>query len=732
MLEIILFPSITLLMLFFLGYGLTLPIIPKELRKYSLWLSPWFAVIFLILTLVGFSLAGIAVQHTSRFLLIVLSALSGIAFYKTKERYYSFTRIDFLIFLFVAITIFIGLFPLTDRHRFLTTVSLGNNDAVNYALSADYAVDNSINATFKHQTITSIDHDYQRIYRWGPPLLTAFFLDIFGLRGYQFSYLLQVILFALTIPLVYVLFSVVYRWNWTGLLVCLMLTAFNVNLLYLLYHNFFGQIIFLGFESILLIFFFAYFKSEQLRSEGYTPYDFLIGLTMGALYFAYHEGAVFIITPLFFYLLLSFFTKRDIVAFFRTLGKIAMVVFAAGSVAVVLGSLRDLETLLYAVGSNEIGWKLFRAVFPYVNPFELMGFFSLHSYTSLPIPVALSVSAVTLLVVLLGILQSHNKLLTVSFLSVYAFFYFWFWLGQPNFFLHYRAMTYALPLLIVFFAAGVDRLFSYYLHKRFITTLVLFGLLALELNSSLPLIKRMVNEQLTVDETLVSLQGLDLTNYQEKIYTEHAFARDSAIWRSLWMQYFLYPKELILTPLSIPDSALVLAGKPSPEIKSSHILLDAVVWENRYFNLARLCNSEECLLKRPEDLSRIIFDQTEFAESLLISGWSTKENGNRWASGKRSTLQLVSKIKDSFRSLVFRAHSLAEPQTIEVLLDGESIARRPVSTEWKEYRIPLETVLAPGVHKVSFSYLAVYRPIDIMDSADRRELSVNFSEIRFE
>ena len=240
-LTILFYSLLTIFILFFLGYGLTLLSIPNKLKPYAFWLSPWFAMFFLIFFLVIFSLFAFSVKQISPFLIVFLSLLTISAFFKKKFRYKIRFKEDIVIAIFIIISIIFNTSPLIRREKILTTLSLGNNDVIIYASGPDYLVTHSIAESYLSESKPLKPTEYgfmgmlKENFRLGSPIIVSFFLNLFHLKGYQYIYLFETILFGLAIPLTFLLFKFLYKDSIYGLLLCLFLFSFNVNLLYILY-----------------------------------------------------------------------------------------------------------------------------------------------------------------------------------------------------------------------------------------------------------------------------------------------------------------------------------------------------------------------------------------------------------------------------------------------------------------------------------------------------------------
>ena len=154
MLNIFLYTVAIIAILYILGYGLTLLILPSSLRQYSFWLIPWVAIIFLIFTLVIFSLAGMSVFVVSPVLIGLLLFLDVFVIFKTSLKFViSFKEVLYIGFLMLMVFT-VASYPLLRHEKYLTTISLGNNDPAIYALTGDYLVNHSINEFFRTNQVS--------------------------------------------------------------------------------------------------------------------------------------------------------------------------------------------------------------------------------------------------------------------------------------------------------------------------------------------------------------------------------------------------------------------------------------------------------------------------------------------------------------------------------------------------------------------------------------------------
>lgn len=741
-LTILFYSLSTILILFILGVGLTSLSVSKKLGSYSLWLSPWFAIFFLIFFLVIFSNFGFSVKQISPFLIIFLLALTAFAFLKRKLRYTVNIKEFIIIAILMISSIILNTSPLIKKTKLLTTLSFGNNDVVVYAALSDYFTNHSIvdSYGFKNDSLKPLARGFNEMikenFRWGSPIIVSFFLNIFNLQGYQYLYLFETILFGLATPLIYLLFKLLYKSSFYGLIFSLFIFTFNVNLLYILYHDFLGQVLFWGIELFLLFFLYSYFSSPDVKNKIFTKYDFIIGLTTTVLFFSYHEAAIFIIVPIFLLLFIKLIFKSDFIDYLRAIIRTFFITIVTSYISIIHAIRID----FIQVGGidDPIGWQLFRSKLPYANPFEAMGFFSIHSFEPMPLAISLLLSFIVILFILYGLTKSKFKVISLSFLIIYGMFYIWTTAIHNNFWAFNRALTYTLPLIIILFSIGVIK---FYENRKKLGIFLIILFICLEIFSGLKLNKRFLREFLSVDSTLISLKELDQnTKIHEPIFTEQTIMGLTNTWRQFWTDYFLYPNKLIYTPFNfdktkndITDESLILISKFSLlNNNPSKIIFNEIEWENKHYILGRLCNSDKCILGRNENLSKILVGKNNFEDSLLFSGWGIKEGETRWANEKESTLRLVT--KDVYPTkLTVEALSLDNPQVMAVYLNDELLGKILIDKEWKNYSLPINYQLNPGVHKIRFVYSNGYKPMDVIPgNLDARTLYVNFKEIKLE
>lgn len=737
--KILFYPIINILLLFIFGFGLSQLILPKKLKQYFLWLSPWITILVSIFLLIIFSLLGLSVKQVSFPMITFFLCIDLYVLFKTKPQISLNIKEDFLLACFVLFSLLLNSSPLIRHDRIMTTISLGNNDVISYTTTGDYLKDNSISRSFQKNPEPSTGVLLNDGYRWGTPMINSFFLTLFNFEGYQYTYISQAILFSLFIPLGYILFKILFGSSIVGLIMVSIFTGFNVNLLYILYHNFFGQVLFWGIEILLFIFLYSYLFSKEINNKEFNLYDYIIGILITVLYFSYLEPAVFMFAPLGLFLFFNLiFSRNKTFIYIKALIKIAFIALITGSVLIIRATVLAFQQAFMGNPNQPIGWQLFRSKIPYANPFESMGFWSIHNFEPMPTLLAIILSVVVILIIFLGVIKSKYKILTISYLLVFLIFFYWSAIKLHNFFVYNRALTYTLPFIIIFFVIGLVSLIK---RNKFAVISLVIILIILESFSAIMLNKRFIREHLAVDESYISISEIKRLKINEPIYVESFIVDAIPLWKQIWTGYFLYSKNISIVPTlfnsrkfenRVPNGSLVLISKPTPWLNSLKIIYRDIIWSNKYYILGHICNSDDCLINSKYRLNEIKFGKNEFEDSLLTNGWGIAEGDTRWAIEKESTLRMVTK-DTSPNNLTIEALSLNKPQEMTIYIDDELLGTISIGTEWKDYSLPINYQLNSGVHRLKFVYSQGYRPMDIIPgNLDGRTLYVNFKKISLE
>src|SRR3989344_3667459 len=618
--SIVLYTLLGILILFFLGYGLTALVVPETLKKYSLWLIPWITTVFLIVSLVLLSFFGLSIAQSSPFLVSFLIVLNLYVYFEKKPKIYIDFKQDLIISAIVLGTTLFILYPLIKLVNFPSTISLGNNDVIAYAETVDYLIHNSLQVAIYNTAPAGAENILFGAYRWGTSMIMSFYTYIFDFYAYQITYIIEAIYFSIMLPLVYILFQILYKKSFTGLILSLIITGFNVNLLYMLYHNFFQHIIFRSLLIFLLIFFidYFYFHNKYSKEFSFNWHDVIIIFGLSAMYFSYQEVAIFFIAPIGLFLIFNLFNRQKLKDYWQKLFKIGIGLLFICLSSIIYGfrfvvfQLNSSTTL----ANQPIGWQLFRAKIPYENPFEMMGFYSIHTFNPLPTMLAVILSLFVVFLIFYGLYKSKYRFFISSFLFFYIFLYLYMSIIKHNFFDYNRVVTYTLPLLLVLFSIGYVHLWNKNKIINYLKIIGLFLILFMVFFNAKKLYSRVLSESLLVDKSFISLKNIqnNKTVIKDKLFTQYHLDPSLPYWDLVWTSYFL---SLNKPPIDVADfsgkkvrdNSKILLTKASSNRRSSDVLLSKVYWEDSYNAIGSLCNSDNCLKESSKDLSKIIFGE---------------------------------------------------------------------------------------------------------------------------
>lgn len=724
--EILAYTILTVFLLSWLGYGLCVFFLPKKIQRYILWLSPWCAIVAIIFFGVILGLLGLTTKQWTPLVFIILSLLSYTVWYKQDFKFPRILKIDiFILFIFIIVTL-LNLSPLFLQQKFITTLSMGSTDAQAYALVPDYLKNHSLLESLRTPVPQAVDVLIKFGYRWGPSVLTAFFLSVFNLAGYQFITLLQAILFSISIPLVYVLWNLFYKPTKYAVILALFMIGLNVNIIYFLYHNFFGQMIFLGLNLILIILLILY---EPIKTF-FNKQDVVIAIIFSVLFFSYSEASIFILFPMGVIILMKIFKRNEFINYILSYGKILFLTFLFGSFSV-------LHAFKFMIGFRvqdfykPIGWQVFRQKIPFANPFEALGLYSIFSFEPLYLPLALLFSIFVAYLIYIGLTKSKRKDIAYGFMITYLFFFVIFAFIKPNFWAYSRAVSYSIPFIAIFFIGGIVEFVK---NKTRLQKIVFILLLVALVFNIYKLNKQYIFTNLAVDKGLISLKKVPSGLFHSSIYTENVIQNTRPIWDELWIEYFMEPRINIINSSEakkidkrVSNGDLVLISKKLRYTPQTKVLLSKIIWENSSFKIGELCSSDSCLINSKEDLSKITINESNAEDTLLISGWGPREIDSRWINSSDASLKLITKENTS--QLLFTTRSLAIPQQMSINIDNEKVASIDLTDNWKDYIVTLPKQLYQGVHLINLKFNHTYRPSDVLQTLDTRTLFANFKKI---
>jgi hypothetical protein len=744
MIQIIVYSFLLIVFVYTSGFFLSSVVLPTKLKPYSLLLGPWILIAFLDLLLIIMSLLGLPVKSSS---LIIWFLLGLVALYSLWQKDYRLFLKKFnwslhlISVVSVALAFAVAMLPIL-KYGSLTSFSLGNNDIVNYVVVSEYFLDHPLTqkvseeALSKNPILGAVSTFVDYGYRWGSPIVFSFFHHLLSLRAYQMTHLFISLLFALSAPLVILLFYLIYpstkkptRKMPIALLLAI-LYALNVNSLYYVFHGFMAQFLSTGLMISIVILLMNLFQ-ESYHKPSFTKFyrqEFLIGVLFFAVLTIYHEHLVFLVIPLALYALVQLLLKKN--------WSSIMVLIPSGLIGALILPLYTYNALkfqfkIYNIFKEPIGWGLFRSPNPYANPVEIIGLWSLHNMPVM-LPIASYIfSFLVVAIILLGLLYTKRKMLLISFTIFYAGCLLYFIFINPNFFNYYRVIGYSIWLWLLLFVLGIMKLLTLLKNKKTFLGVVFAIILWRVLIANYNFLKNVYYSNLLVDDKLASLQELDKnSSIKEPIFTADALSSNYPLWNRFWTLIFLRNQHVVtsdnveMIPSLIKDGGLYLAEKNS----IAELPTVDPIWENNYWRLGRLCFTDDCLLSLGKDFLKANFS-IRGDQVMLTEGWSKNEVGFRWIEGKTATLRFFNQKPIEY--LQFTVQSLTPIQQLTILSNGREIIKTSLNETVQEKKLRFSQSLKPGVHYLVFQLDNTAQPSDVdPNSSDTRTLSAKFSQIK--
>jgi hypothetical protein len=286
--EYLAYATVTLVLLYTLGIGFTLLLLPKEFQRYCLLIAPWVGYSYAVVAswqiyFFGARLGGIAL------LLILLLPVAGAAGILLRQGKTVLSAIfsdgPVLGGLAISAAVFLILsLPVLSSGQGLTTLSLFNHDPPLYALVtrflSDFGRDSSIGFIGQREGWFNmwVARDY-----FGPPAFAALAGACFGARPDQTITLCVNLFFAFGSSTVFLLLRDTLGYSSKASLLGLLLVGFHPALYYVTLQGFFGQVI--GTPLTVMLFWAngKLFDAQQNKADFARYQGLLICFTAGLL-----------------------------------------------------------------------------------------------------------------------------------------------------------------------------------------------------------------------------------------------------------------------------------------------------------------------------------------------------------------------------------------------------------------------------------------------------------------
>lgn len=116
--------------------------------------------------------------------------------------------------------------------------------------------------------------------------------------------------------------------------------------------------------------------------------------------------------------------------------------------------------------------------------------------------------------------------------------------------------------------------------------------------------------------------------------------------------------------------------------------------------------------------------------TFLGFGWHDPEEDFRWVDRRSSAMFKIQ--KPGKYTLHFKVSAFNKGQPVTIYLNKKKVTKINISTEMKEYSVPINIKLETGINTVYFMFDRYYRPSDIIPgNLDKRQLAAKFYQLFF-
>jgi len=382
------------LIFLFSGLGLTILILPRGLKKYMLFLSPFVGYCYIVLAGWHLSTFGMKPLFNDKGQIKAVEATSSLNFHGT-DSYFWLIFIPPIIFLIVSIyknrgniketlgidrslfapiiagviSLILISIPLFKYDDGLSVVSTGNHDIIDSGLKSRFLKEFSFSDTQGYLSHLVDGHNFLKhdvmTNRFGTPFIAAFLSSVFSLEAYQFQMITMSVLFFFSVFLFYVLLREVFRYNQFPAFVITMLYGLSPIMYYLVYLGFQPQVV--GMSLSVGFFFLQFYLIENSKKFlDYAVYIPILALLNWGISSSYAHMLPFLYIPIGAYIVVKAVKDRS---FKDILNWMALQVLAL-VLTTILSPFRMkvlISNLLFHAGA-EAGWNM-----PYFSPDYILG-----------------------------------------------------------------------------------------------------------------------------------------------------------------------------------------------------------------------------------------------------------------------------------------------------------------------------------------------------------------------
>ena len=114
------------------------------------------------------------------------------------------------------------------------------------------------------------------------------------------------------------------------------------------------------------------------------------------------------------------------------------------------------------------------------------------------------------------------------------------------------------------------------------------------------------------------------------------------------------------------------------------------------------------------------------------AGFSTREDGFRWAQGKLAKV-FIKTNNINKQKLIFEGLSFYQPQKVKIYINKKFAGEKELSIEKDKYIIDIKGKLEPGINTIYFVFSKSFVPAKLWaHDKDSRDLAVKFFSLKIE
>lgn len=549
--EFIFYSILISLLYVYSGIGLTFLLSPRNLEKYSLYLSSFVGLSYLSYFSWFFAHYGTdGTDVYAKFLLlppiIFLIAAMIVKKGRISKLLWPFRK-ENLLLIIICIIIFAAIsMPYLLRVNGLNAMVLYNEDITAYATVSKFLTKYSLSQPdLEHGLIPYLAENN----RFGAIISTSIPSSIFSIEPYRVQNISIYLFFFFGLPIVFLVGMEIFGYKKSMAMIITLLSGISFHLLYINYIGFLGQVIGMGmFLSFFLLTIYPILNCDKLSCfKSYVPLSIVFAF---GLLSVYSPIVPLLFIPLFVYLLLFLISTKSVSTLLNSLIFLSLIIFVTFVISPGL-FINQIKQLIYFTDVIA-GWDM-----PVLSPDWVFGLVGdnirmqqipiiYRSFLSIPIVLVIIASFVHLF-------KKERRLfyLSISYISFILFLYIYLIIKEassPSFtgdgYKAYKIITYFIPIILLI-GLSYFRDFHILPIKKITKTQMLgmaflFLLIAGNLWSASAMINNQYYNFIKIKDNIIDLQKISKIDNVSSINIMEA-----SPWDQMWMYYFLFMEKKI-------------------------------------------------------------------------------------------------------------------------------------------------------------------------------------------